>query len=72
VPSDEIWVKLGGDKGGGSVKIGFELANVANPNSIKNTVVFSMFEAPDSIHNLEMALKQYQDDVNSLQHETWR
>ncbi|XP_031571701.1 uncharacterized protein LOC116305861 [Actinia tenebrosa] len=52
--------------------MGFELANVASPNSIKNTVVFSMFEAPDSIHNLEIALKQYQDDVTSLQQETWR
>ena len=44
VPQDEIWVKLGGDKGGGSFKMFLQLVNTSHPNSIKNTFVFSVFE----------------------------
>ncbi len=28
IPKDEIWVKLGGDKGGGSFKMNYQLLNV--------------------------------------------
>ena len=33
IPSDEIWVKLGGDKGGDTMKVSFQLVNVPTPNS---------------------------------------
>ncbi len=29
IPSDEIWVKLGGDKGRGSFKLNLQLVNTA-------------------------------------------
>ncbi len=37
IPSHEIWVKLGGDKGHGSFKFNLQLVNTATPNSMKNT-----------------------------------
>ncbi|RUA07205.1 MAG: hypothetical protein DSY43_00335 [Gammaproteobacteria bacterium] len=67
VPSDEIWLKFGGDKGEGSFKMAFEIANLLKPNSTKNTVVFSAFEAQDSPHNVKLALDHYKDDLDNLQ-----
>ena len=38
IPSDEIWIKIGGDKGGGkSMKASFQLCNVLRPNAVQNT-----------------------------------
>ena len=37
IPQDEIWVKIGGDKGGGSFKMSFQICNVSHPNSVENT-----------------------------------
>ena len=42
MPESEIWVKLGGDKGGISFKMSL------HPNSIHNTFVFSCYQAGDS------------------------
>ena len=36
---NEIHIKIGGDHGGGSFKISFQVANVENPNQKDNTVV---------------------------------
>lgn len=47
IPEDEIHIKLGGDAGGGSFKMAFQIANVPKPNSKTNTVVFAMFHAKD-------------------------
>ena len=44
IPQGEIWLKLGGDKGGGTFKMCFQILNVPNPNSPINTCVFSIFE----------------------------
>ena len=46
MPEDEIWVKLGGDMGGGSFKLCFQIANLEKPNSVDNTIVFCCFGAP--------------------------
>ena len=35
-------MKIGGDHGGGSFKMSFQLANVENPNRKDNTVFFSI------------------------------
>ena len=37
---NEIHIKIGGDHGGGSFKMSFQVANVGNPNRKDNTVVF--------------------------------
>ena len=40
IPEDEVWIKLGGDKGGGTFKMCFQPLNVMWPNSPENTLVF--------------------------------
>ena len=49
IPEDEIWIKLGGDKGGGTFKFNFQICNTPTPNSPRNTCVISIFTAPDTI-----------------------
>ncbi|XP_071500072.1 uncharacterized protein [Diadema antillarum] len=68
----EIWVKIGGDKGGSSFKLMLQICNVAKPNSILNTNIIMMFDAVDSIFNLELALKGFSAEVDKLATKTWR
>ncbi len=72
IPSGEVWVKLGGDKGGSSMKVNFQICNLMHPNSPTNTCVFVAFEAPDSKANLHLALDRYKSQVAELQKLVWR
>ena len=65
-------MKLGGDKGGGTVKMNFQIVNVPHPNSVHNTCVFAVFAASDSITNLHVALDRYKDQLTALQKTQWR
>ena len=67
IPSHEIWVKLGGDKGHGSFKFNLQLVNTATPNSMKNTSLLSVFKAADTTTNLHTALHMYRDHVVEAQ-----
>ena len=60
-------MKIGGDKGGSSFKASIQVVIVEKPNSVKNSCVFSVFEAPDSSVNLHLALDQYQQQISDLQ-----
>ena len=71
-PTDDIWLKLGGDKGGGSFKFMLEIANTKCPNSKRNTIVLCAFEATDTAVNLHMALDRYKMEVDSISRMTWR
>ena len=59
IPENEVHIKLGGDAGGGSFKMAFQIANLRHPNSKTNTVVIAMFHAKDSWANLKTALVKY-------------
>ena len=72
IPADEIWIKLGGDKGGSTFKLSFQILNVRTPNSKKNTCVIAMFEASDTVTNLHIALDRYSEQVADLQQLVWR
>lgn len=72
IPEDEIWLKIGGDKGGGSFKCSFEIANLKCPNACQNSVLFSVFKAQDTPCNLHLSLDRYKDDINDLQQAKWR
>ena len=72
IPKDEIWVKIGGDHGGGSFKMCFQIVNVEKPNSAQNTVVFCCFLAPDSYVNLSLALSRFDEQVKALNGLQWR
>ena len=64
---NELWLKLGGDKGHGSFKFNLQLCNVLHPNSQKNTCLVSMFTAGDTITNLHTALDMYREHIQELQ-----
>ena len=72
IPEDEIWVKLGGDKGGESFKMSLQIVNTPHPNSVNNTFVFTVFEAKDTTTNLLTALERYMPQVKNLQTLSWR
>ena len=65
-------MKIGGDKGGSSFKMNFQIVNIPSPNSIHNTCVFSAFQAPDTITNLYVALDRYKDSLADLNKTKWR
>ena len=72
IPSEEVWIKLGGDKGHGSFKLNLQVVNTTHPNSIKNTTLVAVFKAGDSIVNLHTALEQYQTHIKEIQGMKWR
>ena len=71
LPADEIWVKIGGDRGGGSFKFSFQLANVKSPNAKQNIIPFLVFAAPDSPGNLSTTLTPYAEQVARLAATPW-
>ena len=72
IRADEIWIKIGGDKGGSSFKMNFQIVNTQQPNSSKHTCIFAAVEAPDSITNLHVALDRYKDQMKALDGVQWR
>ena len=72
IPDSQIWLKIGGDHGGGNFKLSIQIANTANPNATRNTIPVCIFKEKDSPANLETALGQYRNQVEQLQHTTWR
>ena len=72
IPADEIHVKIGGDHGDTSFKFCYQIANVSNPNSKENTVVFSIFEAKDTRPNLKTCLSRFKAQVNMLGRTKWK
>ena len=67
---NETHIKIGGDHGGGSFKMSFQVANVENPNRKDNTVVFSIFEAKDYRVNIKLALEHFKTQIKELQEST--
>ena len=72
IQNNKIHVKIGGDNGGGSFKMFYQIANVLNPNSTDNTIVFSIFEARDYCSNIKIGLTQFCEQVKALQSMTWK
>lgn len=72
IPHNEVWVKLGGDKGGGTFKMSFQLCNVDQVNSVQNSVVFSIFKAGDNAFNLKVALQLYKKQVEEMASAEWQ
>ena len=67
ISNDEIIIKIGGDHGDKSFKMSYQIANVRNPNRRENTVVFSIFEAKDSVANLRTCLERFRNQASMLQ-----
>ena len=71
IPQSEIHLKIGGDHGGGSFKMSFQVANVSNPNKPQNSVVFSVMEAKDYKSNLRLCLERYRRQIDQFEKVTW-
>lgn len=67
IPQNELWIKLGGDKGHGSFKLSLQLCNIKNPNSQKNTALIAMCKAGDSVANLHTVFGMYQEQLEELE-----
>ena len=66
-------MKIGGDAGGGTFKMNFQIVNIQSPNSPQNTCVFAVFDAKDTTTNLHIALDRFRDDIDSVNSETvWK
>ena len=72
IPENEVHIKIGGDHGGGSFKMSYQVANISNPNRVANTVIFSIFEAKDSRPNLRICLERYKAHIDKLANLTRR
>jgi FAD/FMN-containing dehydrogenase len=72
LPEDEIWIKVGGDKGGGTFKMAIQIVNVLHPNSPNNTCVFCIFQGPDSVTNLTVMAHRFQEQVDALESRQWK
>ena len=69
---NNIHVKIGGDHGGGSFKMSFQILNVKNPNRTENSIVFSIFEGKDTRANLRMCLLRFCSQVKMLEKVKWQ
>ena len=65
IPASEIHLKIGGDHGGQSFKMSFQVANVHNPNKPENSVIFSVMEAKDYKSNLRLCLERFRRQIES-------
>ena len=72
IPEDKIWVKVGGDHGGGYFKFSFQVGNVLHVNSVRNTFPICCFEAADSVTNLNVALGRYREEIEEITSNQWR
>ena len=72
IPEDTIWLKVGGDHGGGSFKLSVQIANVQSPNSKHNTFMICMANAKDSGFNVREILSTYRKEIDALNNLTWK
>ena len=72
IPRDEIWVKVGGDHGGGSFKLMLQIANTSAPNSKNNTFLLLIVNAKDSYTNMKHVLDPYRRQFQNLERVTWK
>ena len=72
IPDDEIWLKIGGDHGGGSMKLMLQVANVQKPNSKHNTFLICIANAKDTHSNLKKIFEPCLRDIEELKEMTWQ
>ena len=67
IQNKEIHIKIGGDYGGGSFKMSYQIVNTINPNSSENTIVFNIFESKDLRANIKVAMARFEKQIEALQ-----
>ena len=66
IPSNETWIKAGGDHGEGSFKTMLQVGNLPNPTQEKNRSLVSIVRCKDSPQNLRKILHQYKKQIADL------
>ena len=69
IPENEVWVKVGGDHGQGSLKFNLAMVYTENPNSMDNNILIGMTCVKDSRENMEMffySIRKQLADVEKL------
>ena len=72
IPSDEVWIKLGGDKGGETFKMSFPIVNVPRPIVVPKIPVSSAALRLMTTLLTFIALDHFLDQVEELQRIKWR
>ena len=72
IPEDEVRLKIGGDHGGGSLKLMLQTASLQNPNSKENTSLLAMVNCKDSPTNLRRILSPFKQQIADLRAMAWR
>ena len=72
IPDDEVWLKIGGDHGGGSFKLMLQTANLQNPNSKENTRLLAIVNCKDTPTNLRRILSPFEQQIADLRAMAWR
>nr|XP_047122975.1 uncharacterized protein LOC124806267 [Hydra vulgaris] len=72
IKDNKIHIKIGGDYGGDSFKMFYQVANVEKPNAKTNTTIFNIFEAKDYTTNLKISLARFTSDIDLLQKMIWK
>ena len=68
IPEDEVQLKIGGDHGGGSLKLMLQTASLQIPNSKENTSLLAMVNCKDTPTNLRRILSPFKQQT-ALLHE---
>ena len=72
LPKNELWLKFGGDNGGGPFKFCFQVVNCASQNSADHTVVISCLMASDFLTNMHLAMDPFPAVIEDLNGMQWR
>ena len=71
LPSDEVWIKLGGDHGGDIFKVTLQVLNKSSPNSKDNTIVIMALQGKDTVENVQMSFEKIESEIKKLQNASW-
>ena len=72
IPSNEIHLKIGGDHGGGSFKMEFQVGNIEKTNKPENTVIFSIAEAKDYKVNIALCVERFKAQIEYFKKVKWQ
>ena len=71
IPTDQIWLKIGGDHGRGSLKMSVQVVNLEKPNSKEHTHIVAMIEAKDTHDVLKQVIMNLDFEIKKLKQLTW-
>ena len=56
----------GGDEGGDTTKLTYQIVNVNRPNSIDNTIVFAVYEGDDKLECIDKVLSLFAEGISNI------